>query len=167
MIALLPDSIQSPRLTAEWENHLNKIANGELAPDVFLGQISSMVERIVKQNYAPKEEFVHLFPPEPQHGEVIGICPRCQNDVVERSKSFSCTNPDCKFVLWKNDRFFTGKKKELTKRVAKSLLSSGKIALKGLYSERSGKTYDATIFLDDTGGQYVNFRMEFEKSGKK
>ena len=69
--------------------------------------------------------------------------------------------------MWKNDRFFTGKKKELTKKIASDLLNKGKSKVKGLYSEKTGNTYDATIILADTGGKYVNYRLEFDKPKRR
>ena len=59
------------------------------------------------------------------------------------------------------NKFFTAKKKKLTKTIARELLKNGKVELKGCYSEKTGKTYDAIIILNDNGGKYVNFKMEF------
>ena len=73
-----------------------------------------------------------------------------------------CQNKSCQFSMWKDDRFFTSKKKKLTVQMATNLLNSGKIGVKGLYSEKSGKTYDATVVLADTGEKYVNYRLEFK-----
>ncbi|MCI9577187.1 MAG: DNA topoisomerase 3 [Clostridiales bacterium] len=164
LITILPDSIKSPKLTAEWENSLNRIAKGEIAPQTFLQQINSMVTILVNENPAPKEEFLSLFP-KPEKEE-IGKCPRCQQSVYESQKSFYCSNSDCSFTMWKNDLFFTSKKKELTKRIAKDLLTTGKSSVKGLFSEKKGTSYDATVVLADTGGKYVNFSLEFPKTPK-
>ena len=68
--------------------------------------------------------------------------------------------------MWKNDLFFTSKKKELTKRIAKDLLASGKASVKGLFSEKKGTSYDAIVVLKDTGGKYVNLSLEFPKTAK-
>lgn len=69
--------------------------------------------------------------------------------------------------MWKNDRFFTGKKKELTATIAAALLSKGRAAVKGLYSEKTGKTYDADVLLCDTGDKYVNYKIELKQKGKQ
>ncbi|MDE7243913.1 MAG: DNA topoisomerase III, partial [Oscillospiraceae bacterium] len=71
--------------------------------------------------------------------------------------------PACGFALWKNDRFFTGKRKDLTKKVAAALLKHGRVHMTGLYSEKKGVTYDATIIMDDDGGKFVRYKMEFDK----
>jgi DNA topoisomerase-3 len=90
----------------------------------------------------------------------LGKCPRCGGNVVESKKNFHCDNRDCGFVMWKTDRFFTSRKKELTKTTAAELLKTGKAAVKGMYSEKKQKTFDAVILLADTGGKYVNYRFE-------
>jgi DNA topoisomerase-3 len=115
-------------------------------------------------------ELVQTYKPEagaafPSDRETIGICPRCGGRVTESKKGFSCENRTCGFILWKDNRFFASKKKELTKKIAAALLKDGRAALPSCYSEKTGKTYDAVVVLDDTGGQYVNFKLEF--SGKK
>ena len=81
--------------------------------------------------------------------------------VMEGKKGFFCEGRECGFALWKENRFFTAKKKKLTKAVASALLKEGRVPMSGLYSEKTGRTYDAVVMLDDTGGKYVNFRLEF------
>ncbi|MCL1855450.1 MAG: DNA topoisomerase III, partial [Clostridia bacterium] len=97
----------------------------------------------------------------PDDRNTIGTCPRCGSQVVEGPKGFSCANRDCRFSLWKDNRFFTSKRKVLTAAIAAVLLKEGRVPVKGLYSEKTRKTYDATVVLDDTGDQYVNFKLEF------
>ena len=97
----------------------------------------------------------------------IGNCPRCGNPVYEGQKNFACSDRACGFVLWKNDKFWTSRKKELTGKLAADLLKHGRTTVKSLWSEKKGKTYDATVILDDTGGQYINFKLEFPKKGDK
>ena len=94
--------------------------------------------------------------------EVIGICPRCGSDVHESKNNFYCANKSCKFVMWKNDRFFTSKRKEITKKMASDLLAKGRTKVKGLYSEKKDKTYDADVVLIDSNDKYVHFRLDFD-----
>jgi len=157
LIAVLPDTLKFPALTAEWENALTEIAKGETRPDSFMRGIENMARALVTDNAAPDEDFIPLFA---TPRETIGICPRCNGNVVESKVNFHCDNKDCLFVMWKSDRFFTNRKKELTKTIAAELLKTGKAAVKGLYSEKKDKTYDAVILLADTGGKYVNYRFE-------
>ena len=161
LIAVLPERVKSPALTAEWENALTLIAKGQLSPDAFMQDISNMATELVQQNSTINPDFENLFG-QKNDAVVIGICPRCNGNVVEGKKNFYCQNKSCQFSMWKDDRFFTSKKKKLTVQMATNLLNSGKIGVKGLYSEKSGKTYDATVVLADTGEKYVNYRLEFK-----
>ena len=65
---------------------------------------------------------------------------------------------NCLFALWKENPFFSEKKKTSTKVTVVQLLKHGKVKIKGLYSPKTGKTYDAVVVMEDTGGKYVNFR---------
>lgn len=157
LITVLPEELQSPLLTAEWEQKLKQIEKGELEPTLFLQEITEMVRGLV-QSCHPVPESSVLFAEETKS---IGVCPRCGSMVVERSKGFLCSNRACRFALWRQNPFFAAKKKELTAAIASALLKEGRAFVKGLYSPKTGKTYDAAIVLDDSGGQYVNFKLEF------
>ncbi len=162
LILVLPDNIKSPVLTAEWESMLKQVERGELAADTFMRQIADMSRALVKEHTAPEECFAGLFPDAKRNGrEAVGVCPRCGASVYEGKKGFFCDNRDCSFTLWKDNKFFSGKKKSITKPVAAALLKEGRVSMSGLYSDKTGKTYDAVVLLDDTGGKYVNFRLEF------
>ncbi|MCQ4742688.1 DNA topoisomerase [Blautia producta] len=169
LILVLPDNIKSPTLTAEWESMLKQVERGELAAESFMGQIADMSRTLVKEHTAPEERFAGLFPDAKRNGrEAVGTCPRCGGTVHEGKKGFFCDNRDCSFALWKDNKFFSGKKKSITKSVAAALLKEGRVSMSGLYSEKTGKTYDAVVLLDDTGGKYVNFKLEFPaKKGRR
>ena len=156
LITVLPEQLQSPLLTAEWEYKLKEIERGELAPEAFLDGISEMLKELVS-TYEVVEGAQVLFPSE---RESIGRCPRCGGDVTERKQGFFCENRACSFALWKNSKFFTAKKKALTKTLAATLLKDGRAPLKGCYSEKTGKTYDTVILLEDDG-QRVSYKMVF------
>ena len=112
------------------------------------------------------EEGQKLFAPE---REAVGLCPRCGKPVYEGRKNFYCSDRSCRFVLWKDDRFWTSRKKELTRKMAGDLLKKGRTSVKGMWSEKKGAAYDAVVVLDDTGDKYVNFKLEFsdKRGGKK
>ena len=169
LILVLPDNIKSPTLTAEWESMLKQVERGELAAGSFMEQIADMSRTLVKEHTAPEERFAGLFPDAKKNKrEAVGTCPRCGASVYEGKKGFFCDNQDCAFVLWKDNKFFSGKKKSITKSVAAALLKEGRVSMSGLYSEKMGKTYDAMVLLDDTGGKYVNFKLEFPaKKGRR
>ena len=162
LITVLPEQLQSPQLTAEWEHRLKEIERGELAPEDFMEGITAMLRELI-QTYQPIPGAEVLFPSD---REVIGKCPRCGAYVSERPKGFFCENRSCTFALWKNSMFFSAKKKQLTKAVAAALIQDGKVKLTGCWSEKTGKTYDATVLLDDDG-QRVNYILEFEKGPSK
>ena len=169
LIAVLPDNIKSPILTAEWESMLKQVEHGELSATSFMDQIADMSRTLVKEHTAPEERFADLFPSSKGTvHEAVGVCPRCGAPVYEGKKGFFCDNRECSFALWKDNRFFSSKKKSITKSVAAALLKEGRISMSGLYSENTGKTYDAEVILDDTGGKYVNFKLEFPiKKGRR
>ena len=157
LAVVLPESLTSPALTAEWENRLTEIAKGNADPDEFMAEIEAQVHQLVKTYSCISADKQNLFQSE---RVIIGKCPRCGENVYEGKKNFYCGNRGCQFVMWKNDRFFEQRKKAFTPKIAAALLKNGKAKVKGLYSEKTGKTYDATVLLADTGGKYVNYRVE-------
>ena len=156
LAVVLPESLTSPALTAEWENRLTEIAKGNADPDEFMAEIEAQVSQLVKTYSCISADKQNLFQSE---RVIIGKCPRCGENVYEGKKNFYCGNRSCQFVMWKNDRFFEQRKKAFTPKIAAALLKNGKAKVKGLYSEKTGKTYDATVLLADTGGKYVNYRI--------
>ena len=148
---------------------LKQVERGELAAESFMEQIADMSRTLVKEHTAPEERFTGLLPDAKNSGrEAVGTCPRCGGTVYEGKKGFFCDNRDCSFALWKDNKFFSGKKKSITKSVAAALLKEGRVSMSGLYSEKTGKTYDAVVLLDDTGEKYVNFKLEFPaKKGRR
>ena len=157
LAVVLPESLTSPALTAEWENRLTEIAKGSADPDEFMAEIEAQVRQLVKTYSCISADKQNLFQSE---RVIIGKCPRCGENVYEGKKNFYCGNRSCQFVMWKNDRFFEQRKKAFTPKIAAALLKNGKAKVKDLYSEKTGKTYDATVLLADTGGKYVNYRVE-------
>jgi DNA topoisomerase-3 len=158
LITVLPEQLQSPLLTAEWEHKLKMVEHGELDADAFMAEISRMVSELVKTYSVIKGAEV-LFP---SGRDVIGKCPRCGGDVTESKKGFFCETNDCRFGLWRDNKFLTGKKITMTKKMAATLLKDGKIPVKGIYSEKTGKTYDATLVLSDDGEKTI-YSLDFGK----
>ena len=169
LIKVLPDSVESASLTAEWEAALKEVERGERSPEDFMGGITDMVRSLVESyGDAPAGTGNALSA---SGREAVGKCPRCGKPVYEGKKSFFCSAykdaVPCGFALWKENPYFKSKRKELTKKVAAALLKNGKVKMTGLYSEKKGIMYDATIVMEDTGGKYVNFRLEFDKKKGK
>ena len=166
LIKVLPNTVKSAKLTAEWEHRLGEIECGTLTDSVFMEDIAGMTRDLVRDHSEPIDEYKTLFATAVPVGKSIGNCPRCTSAVTESQKGFFCSNRACAFALWKDNRFFAAKKKTITKPIATALLKEGRIFMSGLHSSKTGKTYDATIVLDDTGGKYVNFKLEFGQHGK-
>ena len=161
LVSVLPDMLTSPQLTAEWENNLTQIAKGAADAGEFMQRIEAMARELVKENATAEKDKAAFTGGEEKPS--IGKCPRCGSPVYEGKKNFYCSNRDCAFTMWKNDRFFEERKVAFTPKIAAALLKSGKANVKGLYSPKTGKTYDGTVVLTDTGGKYVNYKIELPK----
>lgn len=161
LVVILPEGIKSAKLTAEWESALKEVEHGDMSPEEFLSGIKRQVSELVAC-YKNVQVETELF----DQRESIGACPRCGGSVMERKLSFQCSKQGCGFTMWKNDRFFKEKHKELTKSAAAALLKKGRVKMTGLFSEKKGTTYDATVVLADTG-RYVNYKLEFENKPKQ
>ena len=160
LVTVLPELLTSPKLTADWEQRLNEVAKGQASPEDFMDGIEAMAAELVRKYSHISEDGQKLFQPEK---ETVGICPRCGKPVYEGKKNFACSDRACQFVMWKNDHFWTSRRKEMTRKMAADLLKKGRTSVKGMWSEKKGSTYDAVVILDDTGGKYVNFKLEFPK----
>ena len=160
LVTVLPELLTSPKLTADWEQRLNEVAKGQVSPDDFMDGIEAMAAELVRNYSHISEDGQKLFQPET---ETVGLCPRCGKPVYEGKKNFACSDRACQFVMWKNDRFWTSRRKEMTRKMAADLLKKGRTSVKGMWSEKKGSTYDAVVILEDTGGKYVNFKLEFPK----
>ena len=160
LVCVLPEVLTSPQLTADWENNLTQIAKGNADPDSFMTGIETMTRELVSTypflSDKEKERFKEEKP-------VIGKCPRCGADIYEGRKNYYCANKDCAFTMWKNDRFFEERKVTFSPKIAAALLKDGKAKVKKLYSPKTGKTYNGTILLADTGGKYVNYRIAIQR----
>ena len=160
LVCVLPDSLTSPQLTAAWENNLTQIAKGNADPTAFMQGIEAMARELVKTYASVLGEKQALFKTEKTE---LGKCPRCKSPVYEGKKNYYCSNKECSFTMWKNDRFFEERKTAFTPKIAAALLKSGKAKIKKLYSPKTGKTYDGTVLLADTGGKYVNYKVTISK----
>ena len=156
LITVLPEQLQSPLLTAEWEQKLKQIEKNEFSPDEFMEGIVDMIREIVN-GYEVVPGAETLFP---SGRPVVGKCPRCGSDVTESRNGFFCESNDCRFALWRDNKFLTNRKIQLTTNMAASFLKDGRAFVHGIYSPRTGKKYDAFICLEDDGTRSV-YRLEF------
>ena len=160
LVCVLPEQITSPAMTAEWENTLMQIERGNADADAFLSGIAAMTSELVKAYPFLSDAEASRFD---TARETVGKCPRCGSPVYVGKGNFYCSNRECSFCLWEDNKFFSSKKKKLTKKIAKELLDKGWCRVTGLYTPKKPQLYDAVIRLDDTGGKYVGFKMEFDR----
>ena len=161
LVTVVPEQIQSPSMTADWEEKLLKIEHGEYDGDAFMGEISSMVSGLVKTYEAVKGADVLMQP----ERKVIGSCPACGSDVCETAKGWFCRDKSCKFALWKENRFFQTLGKQMTEELAKQLVNQGKARLIHCYSRKSNRYYDTTVHVETGEDGAAAFKLEF--GGKK
>ena len=160
LVCVLPEQITSPSMTAEWENTLMQIERGNADADKFLSGIVGMTSELVKAYPFLSDAEANRFD---TGRESIGKCPRCGSPVYVGKGNYYCSNKECSFCMWEDNKFFTSKKKKLTKKIAAELLDKGWCRVTGLYTPKRPQLYDAVIRLDDTGGKYVSFKMEFDR----
>ena len=160
LVCVLPEQITSPAMTAEWENTLMQIERGNADAEAFLTGIAAMTSELVKAYPFLSDAEASRFD---TARETVGKCPRCGSPVYVGKGNFYCSNRECSFCLWEDNKFFSSKKKKLTKKIAKELLDKGWCRVTGLYTPKKPQLYDAVIRLDDTGGKYVSFKMEFDR----
>lgn len=163
LITVMPEQIQSPSMTPEWEQKLLDVEKGNFQDTEFMSEIEEMITDLVKTYKVIEDAEVLMHPAM----EEIGICPCCGQHVIERQKGYSCENRGCNFVFWKQNRFFEALGKKMTKQTAIKLLTDGKVALKGCKSKKTGNTYDTTVIMTVDENQRAVFKLNFEKGAGK
>ena len=158
LVTVMPEQIQSPSMTADWEEKLLLIEKGEYASEDFMDEIKDVIAGLI-QNYEVIRDSEVMMSKE---ANSIGKCPLCGSAVEDKAKAFFCSNRACKFALWKNNRYFASIGKSMTSATAQKLLGSGKVKLKNCKSERTGNTFDATVFMEVSDDGKTKFSMEFE-----
>ena len=164
LVTVMPEEIRSPLLTADWEQKLLKVERQELSADAFMKEIETMISSLVNTYEAIQDAEVM----KKESAEKIGTCPACGADVVKRKKGYFCSNRECRFALWKDNRYFDAIGKKMTRQIAESLITSGKVNLTKCHSRKSGRTYDAVLLMTTGDDGSVTFRMEFpDRKGDK
>ena len=167
LVGVLPEALTSVKLTSDWEEKLLQVAHGELHAQDFMDGIRAMTAELVETAHAPESS------PFPQSHGPVGVCPWCGKPVYEGKKSFFCSafkETGCRFALWKDNGFFKAVGKTLDRRVATALLKDGRIHMRGLRSQKTGKLYDADVLLDEgttkSGLRCTRFKLDFPKRGR-
>ena len=155
LITVMPEEIQSADMTADWEAKLLRIERSEMEPETFMTEIKEMISSLVTTTEARKGASALM------KNKIIGVCPNCGANVVEREKGWFCESNPCRFVLWKDNAFFKRLGKRLDAHVADKLLRDGRVRLKDCKSAK-GKTYNATVLLSCEADGRSKFSLEFE-----
>ena len=163
LISVMPEEIQSPAMTADWEQKLLQIERGELDPETFMNEIEQMIASLVQTSEAVKGANLLMN----YNGKIVGVCPHCGAEVAEREKGWFCSNRECRFVLWKDNAFFKRLGKHLTGQLVDKLLRDGRARLKDCKSQRTGKTYNAAVLMTAEADGRARFELEFENGGGK
>ena len=163
LITIVPEAIQSASLTADWEQRLLEIEKDTYSGSQFMNEIDELVSNLIDTYEVIPDAEVLMHPVYMP----IGKCPHCGKDVEERSKGFFCSDKECKFVLWKENRLFDSLSKKMTRQIAEQLLKNGKAKLKKCRSVKTGKTYDCTVVLSVNDVGQAQFNLEFGNQGKK
>ena len=163
LVTVMPEQVQSPAMTADWEEKLLLIEQGEYSGEDFMEEIKNMIAGLV-QNYEVIRDSEVLMAKEKNP---IGTCPLCGSAVEDKAKAFFCSNRNCKFALWKNNRYFESIGKNMNASTAQKLLTAGKVKLKGCKSKKTGKSFDAIVYMEVSDDGKTNFSMEFENGGKR
>ena len=163
LVKVMPEYLKSAVMTAEWENQLLLMEKGEITDTQFMGEITSLVRKILEVCREIPEEERRRFQTE---REVIGKCPVCGCDVFEGKQNFYCSNRQCDFALWKENRFLGNMEKNLDKKMARELLDKACTHVKGLYSKKKDMKFDADLLLTLEDGK-PRFHLEFPKKKKK
>ena len=163
LVKVMPEYLKSAVMTAEWENRLLMMEKGRITDIQFMGEITSLVRKILEVCREIPEEERRRFQTE---REVIGKCPVCGCDVFEGKQNFYCSNRQCDFALWKENRFLGSMEKNLDKKMARELLDKACTHVKGLYSKKKDMKFDADLLLTLEDGK-PRFHLEFPKKKKK
>ena len=163
LIAAMPEQLKSPAMTAAWEKKLLEIERNNYTPEQFMEEIESMMKSLVNQ-YANTPN----APARAANGApVVGTCPHCGSEVAEREKGFFCASHECRFVIWKDNAFFNRLGKRPTRQVVDKLLRDGRARLKDCKSQRTGKTYNASVLMTTEADGRAKFSLEFENGGAR
>ena len=163
LIAAMPEQLKSPAMTAAWEKKLLEIERNNYTPEQFMEEIETMMKSLVNQYVNVPNAPARVTSGAP----AVGTCPHCGSDVAEREKGWFCTSRECRFVIWKDNAFFTRLGKRPTRQVVDKLLRDGRARLKDCKSQRTGKTYNASVLMTTEADGRAKFSLEFENGGAR
>jgi DNA topoisomerase-3 len=156
-ITLLKNAVPeltSPELTGEWEFRLHEIEHRRLTRDAFMRDIRDLTGEIVgkAKHFHPDE---HMPESEP-----FGQCPKCGSPIIERFKSFTCTNEECGFSIWK-----TIAGRLLSREEFETLVRDKQIGPLSGFRSRKGKRFHAVLKLSDDLKAEFDFGPNGQENG--
>lgn len=162
LIAVMPEQIQSPSMTADWEMKLLKMEHGHYDSEIFMGEITDMITQLV-QTYQAVEGTEVLM----NQKNIMGTCPHCGHEVVDGKKGWYCSNKECNFVLWKDNAFFKSLGKQLTPAMVQRLLKDKELYFRNCSSRKSDRTFNTTLLLRTEDDGKAIFDLKFSDGNKK
>lgn len=144
--------ISDVELTGIWENDLFKIETGELSTDSFHKGIEDYVVQITNELLSIQIEVK----------EAEGVeCPKCKAKTVHfYPKVVKCLNGPCGFVVFRNKC-----DKVLTNKQITDLLTKKKTGVIKGFKSKAGKSFDASLVLDDKFN--VTFQFADNKTNQR
>ena len=161
LVSVLPDYLKSAKMTADWENQLLMIERGQYDSRLFMSGITDMLRKMLDECRQIDGDERNRFGTHKER-KVIGTCPVCGAPVYEGKQNFYCSNRDCRFVLWKENRYLEKMQKKLDAGMAKDLLAKGKTRVKDLYSAKKDKLFTADLLMEWVDGR-ARFSLDFPK----
>ena len=90
----------------------------------------------------------------------LGKCPSCGGDVVESEKGFFCANYiNCKYGIFKDDKYLQLFKKKATKTMVKNLLKKGEAKVKSM-TGKDGNKFDAILKYEKNDKGYYSWLIK-------
>ncbi|WP_242319041.1 type IA DNA topoisomerase [Bacillus cereus group sp. BfR-BA-01349] len=151
--------------TGRLEKALSDMEKQKVSKEVFLNFIFEFTRKAVTLIKNDQEVFLQTVTRTPKEIEILGNCPLCSGVIIEGKKGFGCSEwkNDCKFIIWKNDKFLATMKKKPTKTMVKKLLKEGEVLIKGLTSKK-GKKFDAIFTYEkNPENEFFNWKMNFRR----
>ena len=143
LIHILPEKVKSPKLTAEWENNLARVARGELPGGQFMAGINEFVKEMIRENPMDKVSRSSFENMNGSLRETDMVCPDCGGTMIKYKWGYGCSNYQngCRFGIG------TICGKILTENQVRLLLGSGRVGPLQGFVRKDGKRFQATLIL--------------------
>lgn len=148
IIRVLPPELYSPKITADWETKIAKIADGKMTEQEFMDEFCTFIREKVQEVKAAETGITFK-----KERQVYGKCPFCGGEVYryqakgEKKVKFYCGNKECPFsVDTENPTVTAWTGKKLTEKQCLQIVAKGFIILDCKKKGREG-TYKGKFTL--------------------